>query len=146
MRDLLTKQRTMLINAIRGHAAEFGVTAAKGPEQVPELRRRLATDEGVPVLAREMISMLASPLDGLGVKRKAIEARLMAWHRQDQASQCLATIPGVGPIGRGQPCPQGATPQGLWLGPALCRLGRHHAARGLDRGAAAARQDQQAGR
>jgi transposase len=37
VRDLLVKQRTMLINAIRGHAAEFGVTAAKGPKQVPEL-------------------------------------------------------------------------------------------------------------
>jgi transposase len=99
VRDLLTKQRTMLINAIRGHAAEFGVTAAKGPKQVPELLRRLATDQGVPALAREMISVLASQLDGLGVKLKVIEARLMAWHRQDQASQCLATIPGVGPIG-----------------------------------------------
>jgi transposase len=34
-RDLLIKQRTMLINAIRGHAAEFGVTAAKGPSRSP---------------------------------------------------------------------------------------------------------------
>jgi transposase len=99
VRDLLVKQRTMLINAIRGYAAEFGVTAAKGREQMRELLRRLAIDEGVPALAREMISVLASQLDGLGVKLKVIEARLMAWHRQDQASQCLATIPGVGPIG-----------------------------------------------
>jgi transposase len=53
----------------------------------------------VPALAREMISLLASQLDGLGVKLKAIEARVMAWHRQDQKSQCLATIPGIGPIG-----------------------------------------------
>jgi transposase len=97
--DLLVRQRTMLINAIRGHAAEFGVTVAKGPKQVPELLQRLATDEGVPALAREMVSLLANQLDGLGVKLKAIEARLLAWHRQDQASQCLATIPGIGPIG-----------------------------------------------
>src|SRR6266852_58361 len=41
VRDLLVKQRTMLINAIRGHAAEFGVTVAKGPQQVLELVRRL---------------------------------------------------------------------------------------------------------
>ena len=99
VRDLLVKQRTMLINAIRGHAAEFGVTVAKGPQQMRELLRRLATDESVPALACEMISLLASQLDGLGVKLKAIEARVMAWHRQDQASQCLATIPGIGPIG-----------------------------------------------
>src|SRR6266446_4189078 len=99
VRDLLVKQRTMLINAIRGHAAEFGVTVAKGPQQVPELLRRLATDERAPVLAREMIGMLASQLNGVEIKLKAIEARLMAWHRHDQTSQCLATIPGIGPIG-----------------------------------------------
>src|SRR5438552_8974521 len=38
-RDLLIKQRTML-NAIRGHAAEFGMTTAKGPIRVAELLQR----------------------------------------------------------------------------------------------------------
>ena len=99
VRDLLVKQRTMLINAIRGHAAEFGVTAAKGPKQITELLGRLASDQGVPALAREMLGLLASQLEAVNGKLKAIEARLMAWHRHDQTSQCLATIPGVGPIG-----------------------------------------------
>jgi len=98
-RDLLIKQRTMLLNAIRGHAAEFGVTVAKGPQQMGELLPRLVTGEGVPVLAREMLGLLASQLDAVNAKLTAIEARLMAWHRQDQISQCLATIPGIGPIG-----------------------------------------------
>src|ERR1700730_19223468 len=35
-RDLLVKQRTMLINAMRGHAAEFGVVAAKGVAKVSD--------------------------------------------------------------------------------------------------------------
>jgi transposase len=99
VRDLLIKQRTMLINAIRGHAAEFGITAAKGPKQITELLGRLTSDEGVPALAREMLGLLASQLEAVNGKLKAIEARLMAWHRHDQTSQCLATIPGVGPIG-----------------------------------------------
>jgi transposase len=98
VRDLLVKQRTMLINAIRGHAAEFGVTVAKGPKQVTALLGRLVSDEGVPALAREMIGVLASQVDELDIKLKAIEQRLLAWHRQDQTSQCLATIPGIGPI------------------------------------------------
>ena len=98
-RDLLVKQRTMLINAMRGHAAEFGVTAPKGPQQIAELQRRVAAEEGVPDLAREMIALLAEQLDGVNAKLKTIEARLMAWHRQDQTSPCLATIPGIGPIG-----------------------------------------------
>jgi transposase len=99
VRDLLIKQRTMLINALRGHAAEFGVTVAKGPAQVPDLLQRLANDAGVPALAREMIGVLAAQLDVVAVKLKAIEARLMVWHRHNQTSQCLATIPGIGPIG-----------------------------------------------
>ncbi len=99
VRDLLVKQRTMLINAIRGHAAEFGVTVAKGPQQVVALLQRLATGEDVPTLAREMVGVLAAQLEVVNAKLKAIEVRLMAWHRQDQTSQCLATIPGVGPIG-----------------------------------------------
>jgi len=53
----------------------------------------------VPALAREMIGLLAGQLEVLNAKLKTIEARLMAWHRQDQTSQCLATIPGIGPIG-----------------------------------------------
>jgi len=36
VRDLLVKQRTMLINALRGHAAEFGVTA---PKSLPSRKR-----------------------------------------------------------------------------------------------------------
>lgn len=76
VRDLLIKQRIMLINAVRGHAAEFGVTVATGPKQITELLSRLASDEGVPAQAREMVSMLASQLDGLDIKPKAIEARL----------------------------------------------------------------------
>jgi transposase len=99
VRDLLVKQRTMLINALRGHAAEFGVTAAKGPQQMRELLQRLTTAEGVPALAREMLGMLAAQIEAVNGKLRAIEARLMAWHRHDQTSQCLATIPGIGPIG-----------------------------------------------
>jgi transposase len=98
-RDLLVKQRTMLINAIRGYAAEFGVTAAKGPQKVTELLQRLAADEEVPALAREMINQLAGQIDGLNAKLKAIEARIVAWHKQNQKSQLLATVPGIGPIG-----------------------------------------------
>jgi transposase len=62
VRDLLLKQRTMLTNAIRGHAAEFGVTAAKGPEKITELLKRIGEDANVPALAREMLNSLAGQL------------------------------------------------------------------------------------
>jgi transposase len=100
VRELLVKQRTMLINAIRGHAAEFGVVAAKGPVKVIELLQQADSEAaGVPGLAREMLSVLSSQLDALDQKLKALEARLVAWHKADPVSRCLATQPGIGPIG-----------------------------------------------
>jgi transposase len=97
-RDLLVKQRTMLSNAIRGHAAEFGVVAAKGLGRVAELLQA-ADAEGVPPLALEMLRLLASQLGVLDIKLKIIETKLLAWHRQNPISQALATQPGIGPIG-----------------------------------------------
>jgi len=100
VRDLLVKQRTMLINAIRGHAAEFGVIAAKGPVKVAELLQQAHTAEAsVPELALDMLRLLAAQLDALDVKLKLIETRLMASHRENPLSQCLASQPGIGPIG-----------------------------------------------
>ena len=99
-RELLVKQRTMLSNAIRGHAAEFGVVAAKGLAKVSELLQRAHAEAAeVPALALEMLRLLASQLDALELKLKTIEAQLMAWHKQNPVSQCLASQPGIGPIG-----------------------------------------------
>ena len=59
-RDLLVRQRTALINAIRGHLAEFGIIEAQG------LHKRRAsdaivqdeTDNRVPAEARDALSAL----------------------------------------------------------------------------------------
>jgi transposase len=121
-RDLLVKQRTMLINAIRGHAAEFGVTAAKGPVKVNELLQRAhQAASGVPALALEMLGVLSSQLDALDLKLKGIEARLIKWHKADPVSQCLATQPGIGPIGALSFALKVSDPRGF-------RSGRHFAA------------------
>jgi transposase len=98
VRDLLVKQRTMLINAIRGHAAEFGVSGAKGPQKIADLLERIAEDAGVPGPARELLNNLGSQLAALEVRLHGLDAKLMAHHKTDPRSQLLATIPGVGPI------------------------------------------------
>ncbi len=122
VRDLLVKQRTMLVNAIRGHAAEFGLVAAKGPVKVAELVQRAhAEAAGVPGLALDMLSLLSGQLDALEVKLKAIETRLMALHRQNPMSQCLVTQPGIGPIGAISFALKVSDPRGF-------RSGRHFAA------------------
>jgi transposase len=100
VRDLLVKQRTMLINAMRGHAAEFGVIAAKGPVKIAELLQRAhAPEAGVPALVLELLNLLSNQLDALEARLKTIEAQLLVRHRSNPVSQCLATQPGIGPIG-----------------------------------------------
>ena len=99
-RDLLMRQRTMILNAIRAHFAEFGIIAAQGPRKVVELILRLREDNAsdLPETARSALQALAVQLDSLGQEVCTIERQLMAWHRQNQASQRLETIPGVGLI------------------------------------------------
>jgi transposase len=97
-RDLLIRQRTMILNAIRAHFAEFGIIAAQGPRKVVELVSRLHDDDslGLPDVVRSALLALAVQLDSLAGEVRQIERRLMAWHRQNAASQRLKTIPGVG--------------------------------------------------
>jgi transposase len=99
-RDLLMRQRTMILNAIRAQFAEFGVIAAQGPRKVADLIRRLRgpAELELPAFARDALLSLGAQLENLATEIMQIERRLMAWHRQNEASQRLATIPGVGVI------------------------------------------------
>lgn len=99
-RDLLMRQRTMLLNSVRGHLAEFGLIAPQGPRKVMELITHLREAEapGLPELARSVVLSLGMQLETLAREIHALERRLLTWHRQDTVSQRLETIPGVGII------------------------------------------------
>jgi transposase len=99
LREQMVARRTQLSNAIRGYAAEFGVTAAKGLDKIEPLLAQIARDESVPALARELFAMQGGEYAQLQVELKAIEVKLRAWHRGNADSRRLARIPGVGPIG-----------------------------------------------
>ena len=99
LREQMVGRRTQLSNAIRGYAAEFGITAAKGLDKIEPLLADIAQDESVPALARESFTAQGREYARLQVELKAIEAKLMAWHRVNPDSRRLAQIPGVGPIG-----------------------------------------------
>jgi transposase len=72
----------------------------KGPVKVAELLQQAHAEEArVPALALDMLRLLATQLDALDVKLKLIETRLTALHRENPLSQCLASQPGIGPIG-----------------------------------------------
>lgn len=99
-RELLVRQRTMLVNALRGHMAELGVIAPQGISRVADLVAVLMgeTTASLPALARHALRELAAELEAVGIRVKEIEAAILAWHKDNEASRRLATIPGVGPL------------------------------------------------
>jgi transposase len=100
-RDLLMRQRTQTINALRAHMAELGIAAPQGREGLKELLAIVANDEDpcLPVDARASLIVLAAQLEALQTMIGSIEKRIMAQHRSSEASQRLETIPGIGIIG-----------------------------------------------
>jgi transposase len=99
-RDLLVRQRTMLVNALRGHLAEFGLVGAQGLHKVAALVTIIknGTDERVPEIARQILTVIAGQIEEVEARVAALEAQILAWHKSNPVSQRLATIPGIGPI------------------------------------------------
>jgi transposase len=99
-RQLLVRQRTMLSNAIRGHMAEFGITARRGRLGLGTLLAivRDRDDEQIPVFARLALIALADQYQMVQGEIVGLERRLHAWHRSNQTSRRLAEIPGIGPL------------------------------------------------
>lgn len=119
-RELLVGQRTAAINALRGHAAEFGVIAAKGTTQVQALLDKLAADEAIPANARVLFVRMGEHVAQLDQQIKALEAELLALHKANQTSRSLAEVPGIGPIT--------AITVALTVDPTQFASGRHFAA------------------
>jgi transposase len=99
-RDLLVRQRTMLVNALRGHLAELGIVAAQGIAKVTQLAAIVfdEADGRLPTFARQALQALVHQIRDVQARIATLEAELVAWCRRDDASRRLATIPGVGPI------------------------------------------------
>jgi len=100
-RDLLMRQRTQVINALRAHLAELGIVAAQGREGLKDLLAIIADekDERLPVDARASLIVLAAQLQALQTLIGSIEKRIIAQHRANEASKRLQSIPGIGIIG-----------------------------------------------
>ena len=97
-REMLVGQRTQAINALRGHAAEFGTVVAKGCQNVAALLATLAADSAIPDAARAMFAQLGQHIADLDARLDALDRQLMARHKANPVSRRLAEIPGVGPI------------------------------------------------
>ena len=97
-RDLLVRQRTATVNALRGHLAEFGITAARGTAKARELMSLVGTDERVPAIAREALLQLVEQIRDIERKIEAFDKQLLSLARQNEVCRQLITIPGIGPI------------------------------------------------
>src|SRR5213594_3067217 len=88
-RDLLLRQRTQVINALRAHLAELGITAAQGREGIKALLAIIADDgdERLLVDARASLIVLAAQLQALQTLIGSMEKRIIARHRSSEASK-----------------------------------------------------------
>jgi transposase len=98
-RDLLVRQRTQLINALRGHLAEFGFVVGQGVGQVPKLTELVGDPTSdLPMEARSVLALLVESLEALQAKISVLDRQLAARAKADALAKRLMTIPGVGPI------------------------------------------------
>ena len=97
-RELLTKQRTMSINALRGSLNEFGLVVAKGASHVGELISLAKGDETLPEAAMQAVEALGRQIDALTKEINALERQIVQVARANEVFPLLMSIPGVGPV------------------------------------------------
>jgi len=122
-RDLLIRQRTSLINALRAHLAEYGIAVAQGAAGRTFLATLVEDEEVdlIPPLARTAMLPLVDQIRALEAAAGELEAAIVAWHRSNATSRRLATVPGIGPI-------TASALAATITDPSLFRSGRHLAA------------------
>ncbi len=98
-RDLLVRQRTQTINALRGHMAEYGVVAPNGPVHIERLAEALQDrDSGLPAPVVALSQMLLAHITALSEQIGLLDQELRQRARHDHTAKRLMTIPGVGVI------------------------------------------------
>ena len=98
-RDLLVRQRTQTINALRGHLTEFGIVAPRGPAHVGKLAQAVeAEGSGLPAAVRTVCGVLLKTLSVYDREIKEIEKEMRAQARACAETARPMSIPGVGPV------------------------------------------------
>jgi transposase len=98
-RDLLVRQRTQLINALRGHLAEFGFVVPQGPGHVTKLIALVEDPSSdLPIAARTILSLLSQTFQTIQLKIALLDREIAARAKADETARRLMTIPGIGPV------------------------------------------------
>lgn len=98
-RDLLVRQRSQIVNALRGHLMEYGVIAPAGLASVKSLIARIEDPEvDLPPLVVELARVHLDQLQVCNERIAIIERRLRDEARDDPETARLQTAPGIGPV------------------------------------------------
>lgn len=100
-RDLVVRQRTQLINAIRGHLTEYGWVAPRGTAHMTMLADLIDDEEmasSLPEAARPMFKLMVDLLAELNKRVAVLDREIAQRAKEDEAARRLMTIPGIGPI------------------------------------------------
>jgi transposase len=98
IRQQLVSQRTALVNALRGHASEFGLVVGLGIHKICALLAMITGAPEMPALACELCIELGADIEALDARIAGLDRRLAALHKDNPVSQLLTTIPGIGPV------------------------------------------------
>ena len=99
-RDLLVRQRTQLINALRGHLAEHGVVAAQGIAHLRRLQQAIEDEQTeLPQVVRELGRIYLDQIASYSEKIAELERTLRTEAARGETTVLLQTMPGIGPIG-----------------------------------------------
>ena len=99
-RDLLVRQRTQLINALRGHLAEYGIVAAQGVVHLKRLRAALEAPEvELPAKVRDIARLYLDQIARCAEKIAELETSIRSKAAATETATRLQTMPGIGPIG-----------------------------------------------
>ncbi len=97
-RELLVKQRTMSVNALRSHLSEFGIIIAKGIGRIDELLKLAEVDTTLPDAAKTAVKALPAILDGIEKGIDDLEGQIADAHARSDMNRLLARVPGVGKL------------------------------------------------
>lgn len=99
VRETLVRQRTQILNSLRGHLAEIGIIAAQGPSHAHALANLLREgDASIPPAVAAALLPLVDQLDRLNVEIKLVDTAIAKLAKADPVANTLMSIPGIGPI------------------------------------------------
>ncbi len=99
VRELLIRQRTQAINAMRGHLTEFGQVVPQGTANASRLIAIVEDPEsGLPAEAIRTLKTLIAALAHMEAEIKKLDAEIARRAKENDVARRLMTVPGIGPL------------------------------------------------